>query len=175
MSTPSSLKMQILINSHKFSMSHDVSRHKYLTFKFQEAKPQPDGNHGITYANMHLRFEMKCHPANHTLAFFMICMVNKIQFNIVNHSLVIHSICFVQKYKPQICKVLKLVKFILLCGYLFRSYTFDIQVFCNDDGCLLPYSYCSVIGVSSYIGWCNTAVYTEEIRYLTNSSKRILR
>ena len=46
-----------------------------------------------------------------------------------------------------------------LWSYSFRSYTFDAQILCNNDSRLLPNSYRSVIGSSSYIAWCDTEIW----------------
>ena len=40
----------------------------------------------------------------------------------------------------------------------FRSYTFDAQILCNNDGRFLSNSYRSVIGISSYIARCDTEI-----------------
>ena len=40
----------------------------------------------------------------------------------------------------------------------FRSYTFDAQILCNNDGRFLSDSYRSVIGISSYIARCDTEI-----------------
>ena len=40
----------------------------------------------------------------------------------------------------------------------FKSYSFNTQILRNDDSRLLSNSYRSVIGISSYIAWCDTEV-----------------
>ena len=81
--------------------------------------------------------------------------MNKIRFDALNiyivQELIIHLCKLAQTQK---CNALKL----LTGGYSFRSYTFDIQIFCNDDGRLLSNSYRSIIGISSYVARCDTAV-----------------
>ena len=52
---------------------------------------------------------------------------------------------------------------------------FDTQILCNDDSRFFSNSYCSVIGISSYITRGDAAVWTEWVRFLTNFSKRMVK
>ena len=54
----------------------------------------------------------------------------------------------------------------------FRSYTFDTQILCNYDSRFLPKSYRSVIGISSYIAWCDTeGLKRKGIKYVSRFCK----
>ena len=48
--------------------------------------------------------------------------------------------------------------YIVITAGSLRSYTFDTEILCNNDGRLLSNSYRSVIGISSYIAWCDAEV-----------------